>query len=179
MISWIDDNMIVGPTELVLKLKSEIIMQFECEGCGALTEYIWNEIKYGDELAIRMVQAVLTQSYEDEFELKKRCYNMPATPGTVLIHPAEGDDVLSHKDQRTLRSGMGKLMYQMQYSRPNIAQSVQDLVGYMIHGDSKILKAMRRCMRYKTVQVKIHHMGFWQDQKRTKNEWSFFFTPFL
>jgi hypothetical protein len=38
MISWIDDNMIVGPTDLVLKLKSRSMMQFECDNCGALTE---------------------------------------------------------------------------------------------------------------------------------------------
>ncbi len=71
--------------------------------------------------AIQLVQTVLTQSYEDEFELGKRCYNMPAQPGTVLMHPTEGEEVLSVTDQTTLRSGMGKLMYQMQYSRPNIA----------------------------------------------------------
>jgi hypothetical protein len=62
--------------------------------------------------------------------------------------PAEGDKVLSPADQMTLRSELGKLMYQMQYSRPDIAQAVQDLAWYMTHGDSKILKAMRRCMRY-------------------------------
>jgi hypothetical protein len=32
-----------------------------------------------------LVQTVLTQSYEDEFELGKRCYNTPAQPGTVLM----------------------------------------------------------------------------------------------
>jgi hypothetical protein len=62
--------------------------------------------------------------------------------------PAEGDKVLSPADQMTLRSELGKLMYQMQYSRPDIAQAVQDLAWYMTHGDSKILEAMRRCMRY-------------------------------
>jgi hypothetical protein len=73
---------------------------------------------------------------------------MSATLGTVLMHPTEGDNILSCADQMTLRSGMGKLMYQMQYSRPDIAQAVQDLAWYMTHGDLKILEAMRRCMRY-------------------------------
>ena len=95
-----------------------------------------------------MVQTVLTQSYEDEFELGKRCYNTPAQPGTVLMHPTEGEEVLSAKDQTTLRSGVGKLMYQMQYSRPDIAQAVRDLARYMTRGNSKTLDAMYRCMRY-------------------------------
>jgi hypothetical protein len=64
------------------------------------------------------------------------------------MHPAEGDDVLTPKDQTTLRSGVGKFMYQMQYSRPNIAQSEQDFTGYMTRGDLKTLEAMRGCMRY-------------------------------
>jgi hypothetical protein len=124
------------------------MMQFECDDCGALTEYIGNKVKYMGKDAIRMVQTVLAQIYEDEFELGKRCNNMLATPRTVLICPAEGDDVLSPKEKTTLRSSVGKLMYQMQYSRPNIAQPVQDLAGYMTKGDSKILEAMKRCMRY-------------------------------
>ncbi len=100
------------------------------------------------EDAIRLVQTVLTQSYEDEFELGKRCYNTPAQPGTVLMHPTKGEEVLSANNQTTLRSGMGKLMYQMQYSRPNIAQAVCDLAQYMMRGNSKMLNAMYKCMRY-------------------------------
>jgi hypothetical protein len=46
MISWIDDNMIVGPTDLVLKLKNDLMTQFECDNCRALTEYIRNKIEY-------------------------------------------------------------------------------------------------------------------------------------
>jgi hypothetical protein len=95
-----------------------------------------------------LVQTVLTQSYEDEFNLGNRCYNTPAQPGTVLMHPAEGKVVLSPADQTTLRSGVGKLMYQMQYSRPDIAQVVRDLARYVTRGNSKMLGAMKRCMRY-------------------------------
>jgi hypothetical protein len=148
MISWINDNMIVGPFDLVMKLKKDLIKQFECDDCGELTEYIVNKIKCVGEDAIRLVQTVLTQSYEDEFELGKRCYNTPAQPGTVLMQPTEGKEVLSATNQTTLRSGVGKLMYQMQYSRPDIAQAVCDLARYMTRGNSKTLDAMYRCMRY-------------------------------
>ena len=95
MISWINDNMILGPSDLVMKLKKELMKQFECDDCGELTEYIGNKIERVGEDAIRLVQTVLTQSYEDEFELGKRCYNTPAQPGTVLTRPTEGKEVLS------------------------------------------------------------------------------------
>jgi hypothetical protein len=45
MILWIDDNMIVGPSDLVLKLKSNLMEQFECNDCRVLTEYIGNKIE--------------------------------------------------------------------------------------------------------------------------------------
>jgi hypothetical protein len=148
MMSWIHDNMIVGLSDLVMKLKKDLMKQFECDDCGELTEYIGNKIKCVGEDVIGLVQTVLTQSYEDEFELGKRCYNTPAQPGTVLMHPTKGKEVLSATNQTTLRSGVGKLMYQMQYSRPNSAQAVCDLAQYMMRGDSKTLNAMYRCMRY-------------------------------
>ncbi len=113
-------------------------------------EWIMTKTKYGcvGEDEIKLVQTVLTQSYEDEFELGNRCYNTPAQPGMVLMCPVEGKEVLKHEDQTMLRSGVGKLMYQMQYLRPDIAQTVQDLAQYMSCGNLKMLEAMKRCMRY-------------------------------
>ncbi len=64
------------------------------------------------------------------------------------MHPVKGIEVLNSEDQTTLRSGVGKLMYQMQYSRPDIAQAVCDLTRYMTCGNSKTLEAMKRCMRF-------------------------------
>jgi hypothetical protein len=52
--------MIVGPSDLVLKLKSNLMEQFECNNCGVLTEYIGNKIERVGEDAIRLVQTVLT-----------------------------------------------------------------------------------------------------------------------
>jgi hypothetical protein len=86
--------MIVGPLDLVLKLKSNLMDQFKCNNCRFLTEYIGNKIKHVTEDAIRLAQTFLTQSYEDEFELGNRCYNMPAQPGTVLMHPVKGEEPL-------------------------------------------------------------------------------------
>jgi hypothetical protein len=45
MISWINDNIIIGPSDLVLKLKCNLMKQFECEDCGELKEYIGNKIE--------------------------------------------------------------------------------------------------------------------------------------
>ncbi len=55
-ISWINDNMIVGPSDLVLKLKSNLMEQFKCNDCRVLTEYIENTIEHVGEDAIELVQ---------------------------------------------------------------------------------------------------------------------------
>ncbi len=52
MISWIDVNMIVGPSDLVMKLKKDLMKQFECDNCRELTEYIGNKIERVSEDAI-------------------------------------------------------------------------------------------------------------------------------
>jgi hypothetical protein len=150
MISWIDDNMILGPSNLVMQLKSNLMQQFNCDNYGHLEEYVSNKIEYVGNDAIQFVQSVLMQSDNDEFELGKRYYNTPVQPGTVLMKPAkDSDKLLGSKAQSTLRSGIGKLLWHMQYSRPDISQAVCDLARHMMHGDKRThIDAMLYCMQY-------------------------------
>jgi hypothetical protein len=34
IISWIDDNMILGPEDLVVQVKADLMKQFKCDDCG-------------------------------------------------------------------------------------------------------------------------------------------------
>ncbi len=90
-----------------------------------------NKIDYIGNDAIQFTQNVLMQSYSNKFELPKRSYNTSAQPGTVLMKPVKNGVVLSGEAQSILRSGIGKLMYQLQYLQPNIAQAVRDLARHM------------------------------------------------
>ncbi len=149
MISWINDNMILGPSDLVMQLKNDLMQRFDCDDCGHLEEYVGNKIEYVGNDAIRFVQTILMQSYSDEFLLEKRCYNTPAQPGTVLMKPPkDSNQLLDSKDQSKLRSGIGKLLWHMQYSRPDIPQAVRDLARHMTHGDKSLMDAILQCMQY-------------------------------
>ncbi len=75
--------------------------------------YVGNKIDYVESDAIRFVQTVLLQSNSDKFNLKEKCHNTPAIPGTVLTKPAEDGNIPNSEDQTFLRSGIGKLMYHM------------------------------------------------------------------
>ena len=71
-----------------------------------LTEYIGNKIERVCEDAIQLVQTVLTQSYKDEFNIGNRCYNTPAQPGMVLMHPVKGKKLsIRRSDNVEIRHG--------------------------------------------------------------------------
>jgi hypothetical protein len=50
MISWIDNNMLLCPEDLVMQVKANLMKQFKCNDVGHLEEYVGNKIKYvGDD----------------------------------------------------------------------------------------------------------------------------------
>jgi hypothetical protein len=69
MILWIDDNMILGPEDLVIQIKAILMKQFKCDDSGHLKDYVGNKIKYVGDNAIRFVQAELLQSYRVNYKL--------------------------------------------------------------------------------------------------------------
>jgi hypothetical protein len=96
MLSWIDDNAIVGYEKDVLDLKKELMNQFECDDCGKMDEYVGCTIEKLESGGIKFLQKVLVQSFNDEFDIEGlKKFNTPATPGTVLKKPVEGD--VSHR----------------------------------------------------------------------------------
>jgi hypothetical protein len=149
MILLIDDNMILGPSNLVMQRKKDLMQQFDCDDCGHLEEYVGNKIEYVSNDAIQFVQTVLMQSYRDDFLLGKRCYNTPAQLGTEFMKPPEGSNqLLDNEGQSKLRLGIGKLLWHMQYSKPDILQAVCDLGRHMTHGDKSHMDTMLQCMQY-------------------------------
>ncbi len=53
MISWIDDNAIVGKESDVMDLKKALMDQFECEDCGPMDEYVGCTIEKFDTGGIK------------------------------------------------------------------------------------------------------------------------------
>jgi hypothetical protein len=59
MISWINDNMILGPSDLVMQIKNDLMKQFEYNDCRRLEECVGNIIDYIGKDAIQFTQNVL------------------------------------------------------------------------------------------------------------------------
>jgi hypothetical protein len=62
MMSWIEDNVIVGQENDVLDLKKELMKKFECEDYGPMNEYIGCMIETSKSGGIKFLK-VLLQSY--------------------------------------------------------------------------------------------------------------------
>jgi hypothetical protein len=149
MMSWIDDNVIVGQESEVLDLRRELMKQFECNYCGPMNEYVRCTIEKCKSGGIKFLQKVLLQSYRDEFDIKDlKKFKTPATPGTVLKKPIDGDVLLMPEKQTLYCSGVGKAMHMMQYSRPDTYNAVCDLARHMTSSTQVHMDAMLRLMKY-------------------------------
>jgi hypothetical protein len=149
MMSWINDNAIVGQESEVLDLKKALMNQFKCKDCGPMDKYMGCMIEKLKSGGIKFWQKVLLQSYRDEFDigsLKK--FNTPAAPGTALKKPVKGDEILMPKKQTQYRSGVGKGMHMMQYSRPDTYNAVRNLARHITLATQEHFDAMLRIMRY-------------------------------
>jgi hypothetical protein len=75
-------------------------------------------------------------------------YKTPRTPGFGIICPTIPEDQISEEDQAVYRAGVGTLLYQIKYSRPDIANLVQKLSKCMDTATPAAFKEMKRVMRF-------------------------------
>jgi len=170
MMSWIDDNAIIGKEQDVFDLKQLLMQQFECDDCGPMNEYVGCTIEKCKSGGIKFLQKVLLQSYDDEFNIKGlKKFNTPATPGTVLKKLIDGETLLTPENQTLYHSGVGKAMHMMQYSRPDVYNVVRDLARHMTSATQVHLNAMLRLMKYvsdtKERGLALNPMRSWDDTK--------------
>jgi hypothetical protein len=148
MMSWIDDNAIVGQESDIMQLKKDLMNQFECKDCGPMDEYMGCTIEKLKTGGDKFLQKVLLQSYSDEFDIgSMKKFNTPAAPGTALKKPDEGKEILAPAKQTQYCSGVGKGMHMMQYSRPDTYNAVRNLARYMTCATQVHYDAMLRMMK--------------------------------
>jgi hypothetical protein len=71
-MSWVDDLAVTGKPKAVATVKNKMKKEFDCDDQGELKEYIGCKADHDMENgSIKLMQPVLMQSYEDEFDLPK------------------------------------------------------------------------------------------------------------
>ena len=149
-ISWVDDVLICGPKSDVAAAKKDFGRHFECDEQGELKEYIGCKIdRDKEQRSIKFTQPVMLQSFEDEFNLPEGDPpELPATAGDVLRRAEDASENIGLTEQSAYRSGVGKLLHMMRWSRPDILNRVRELSRYMSGATPKHYKEMLRVMRW-------------------------------
>ena len=147
-LSWIDDCLCLGPKKNVIEAKDELCKLYDCDDIGEFKEYVGCEVsvdRVKRELKFR--QAIMLQSFEDEFALPSYDYQTPGEPGQVLTKCEDGDEV-EPQVHSSYRSGAGKLLHMMRWSRPEIYNAVRETSRHMQKPNNIHYKAMLRIMKY-------------------------------
>ncbi len=145
IVSWIDDNLIIGSKQAVEKAKKDLMERFDCKDCGDLDKYVGCKVVRTENL-LKFTQPVLMQSYSNKFELPTRSYKTPAQAGSVL-EAGKKDEALSSAMQKMYCLGTGKAMHAMQYSKPETYNAIQDLSCHMHKAMQDHYKAMLHVLK--------------------------------
>jgi hypothetical protein len=144
-LSWVDYCLCCGKRKGVMEAKQQMIERIGCDDVGEMKEYIGCKIdRKGGQL--KLAQPLLLQSFIDEFDLPndKSYPSTPAEPGSFFMK----GDKLSMSEQRKYWSGVGKLLYLMRWSCPEIMNSVRELSRFMQEASKAHLTVMYRVMKY-------------------------------
>jgi hypothetical protein len=149
-LSWVDDCLVGGKDEGVKKAKGQMMKLFDCDDVGELKEYVGYKVDY-DQAAgtMKLTQPVMIQSFQDEFELPEgKPSNTPAIPGTLMSRGEERNQVNNDEIQSTYRSGVGKLLHMMRWTRPEIMNLVRELSRFAGRALLSHVMAMYQVMKY-------------------------------
>jgi hypothetical protein len=71
-VSWINDCLVLGPTNAVEAARKQMTDRFDCDVLGNMDEHVRCKLMCNlREGWLRFTQPVLLQSFEDEFELRE------------------------------------------------------------------------------------------------------------
>ena len=72
MVSWIDENLIVGNEKVAEETEKNLMARFDCSDEGKLKEFSGVKINRTTDGGLKFTQPVLIQSFDDKFDLPKQ-----------------------------------------------------------------------------------------------------------
>ena len=93
MVSWINDNLIVGNEKVSEEMKAKLMARFDCSDEGKLKEFVGNKIDRTTDGGLKFTQPVLIQSFDDKFDLPKQKFTTPAKAGDMLTKCEQKDSL--------------------------------------------------------------------------------------
>jgi hypothetical protein len=76
----------------------------------------------------------------------RQVYRTPGTPGFTVVRPVTPEEQTSIEDQKVYHSAVGSLLYLIKYSRPNIANTLCEVLKCMDKATPAAFKEMKCVM---------------------------------
>jgi hypothetical protein len=132
-ISWVDDCLLMGHKSKVSKYHAVMNSYFDCDNIGDSKEYVGSKFdkqEGGNRLLI--TQPVIVGSFIDEFGIQEdKRIEIPASRSDSFSPIVDGDE-LGEEEQKGYRSGVGKLLYLLRWSCPDILNITRELLRYFM-----------------------------------------------
>ena len=144
----VDDGILVGSPPLLEQVLKDISARFAIKpNTGDMNEYLGCNINHSGN-KIRITQDRLLGSLQKLSPMEERSFDTPAAPGQILQKVTEYEDPLSDEEQKNYRAGVGKLMYLVKHSRPDIATAARKLSKHMAKAKPEHMRALQRALKY-------------------------------
>lgn len=143
---YVDDMIITGPTPVINHIKQQIAAQFDVKDLGTVKHLLGLQVKL-EKHHIRISQSTYTSKLiEDMCMMDAKPSAVPAVGGIDLDSDTpEGVNMVSSTHYRYL---IGKLMYAMVSTRPDIAFATGFLGKYARNPDERHLDAAKVAIKY-------------------------------
>ncbi len=149
ILSWDDDNIIMGPDNVVNEERIKIGKLIDIDDVGPLNKFVGCKVEINRiAKTAKLMQPVMIQSFQDEFDTGKTKRVTPGEAGIVLQKARAEQEQLDEKDQTKYRSGAGKMMHMIRWARPHINNAVRDCARHMQGATEDHYQAMLRVMDY-------------------------------
>ena len=149
---YVDDCLCIGH-EVAIDLMVDELRKFnlKMKVDKELKDYLSCEIHFSpDRKSIVLHQGHIITSLRNEFETEVQNlqeYRTPGTPGQGMSR-GNGKVTVSPAEQSRFRMGIGKLLYLVKHTRPDIANAVRELSKMLDCTTPNALKEMRRVIKY-------------------------------
>jgi hypothetical protein len=160
---YVDDCIFIGDKDAVDQALADISKKFNIKRMGPVKNYVGATYKKCKD-GYLVSQHDLVDSIISKFGIVK-WKSIPAAPS--LLFKDDGDK-LDEEGVQFYRSGVGKLLYLVKLSRPDLATSVRELSKFMDGATDIHLKAMQRVMEFVSA-TKQHQLTIFPKFKERHN----------
>ena len=147
MIVYVDDCILIGNTQAIQTAISGIQKTFDIT-CDTEVEDFTGITITANPHGKKLYQPDLIETLITDFQLPTNTYSTPFPPGYIVTRDFEDKEMLSGKEMKTYRSGVGKLIYLIKFFRLDLANVIRELSKTMDKATKEHMNMMLRVLKY-------------------------------